>query len=270
MNQTNSSPFPLRHWTPYEQTQLARHGFSQLQVAETDQRPVEYFTERVEFAGWEFKVTPAVLIPRVETEELIPLVWSDIREYFFGGSDLTIVDVATGSGAIGLTLWRLLAESHQQLVNPKICLTDISAAALAVTQENWQALAAKYRNELVQLAPPQFLNSDLLTLWPKDQPIHCLIANLPYIPTARLATLDPSVRDFEPHLALDGGPDGLVLVDQLLDQAQTLLAPNGVIWLEIDETHTLAQLTALRPEYSYQFFTDTLDKSRFVRAILKV
>ena len=142
------------------------------------------------------------------------------------------------------------------------------AAALAMAQKNWQKFEAKFASLPEKLPAPQFLTSDLLANWPIDQSIDLLIANLPYIPKERLAMLDSSVRDFEPLLALDGGADGLRLVDRLLNQAKSRLVPDGVIWLEVDETHTPEQLQALRPEYHYEFFSDSFGKARFMRATL--
>jgi release factor glutamine methyltransferase len=246
-----------RHWSPYEKTQLARAGLSHLLETVSDNTPVEYLTNEVSFDGWQAHVTPAVLIPRVETEELVELIFQSLKKTLLTSTQpLTIVDVGTGSGVIGLSLWRRAQGLPEVTGKTAFHLLDISPTALTIVKENSSRLTA-------QVA---ILESDLLSAWPRQTKIDFLIANLPYIPSARIATLPLAVKDFEPNLALDGGSTGMSLITELLEQALPVVTSQAEIWLEIDETHTLTQLEQTRPEYRYQLFQDSFGKNRFVKA----
>lgn len=170
--------------------------------------PVAYLTGRQAFRRLDLVVSPAVLIPRPETELLVDLAL-DCRP-----DPPRVVDVGTGSGAIALALateapgWQVIA-------------TDCSASALAVARRN-RALAG---------LPVALVLADLLS--GVCGPFGLIVANLPYIATADLPTLPREVRDWEPHLALDGGPDGLRLIARLIEQARTRLAPGGTLLCEI-------------------------------------
>ncbi len=173
--------------------------------------PLPYILGEWEFFGRPFFVTPAVLIPRPETELLIEAALEWLQEH----PDLRkAVDVGTGSGAIAVTL---AAEAP----HITIVATDRSRAALQVARRNAQRHHVAQRIRWVQ--------SDLLSAL--TGPWHLLCANLPYVPTPELTRL-PVVR-FEPRLALDGGPDGLRLIRRLLDQARRQMASPGALLLEI-------------------------------------
>jgi methylase of polypeptide subunit release factors len=124
--------------------------------------------------------------------------------------------------------------------------------------------------ESVNLPYPLLNIGDLLVSWPEAQKIDLILANLPYIPSSNLKLLPNSVADFEPRLALNGGPDGLRLIDKLLQQAKNLLSKDGQIMLEVDESHTLTQFSQIRPEYNFSANTDCFGKFRFVVAKLKL
>jgi release factor glutamine methyltransferase len=172
--------------------------------------PVAYILGRRAFYDRDFLVTPAVLIPRPETELLLEqtLEWSKDRA-------LTAVDVGTGSGALAVTL---------AAKRPKIAVhaVDISAAALVVARQN----AERY------LAPVIFYEGDLLKpLIEQGIKVDLVLANLPYIASDELPDL--AVSRYEPRLALDGGADGLVLIRRLLGQIPQVARPGALILLEI-------------------------------------
>ena len=186
--------------------------------------PIPYLVGRAPFFHLDFVVTPAVLIPRPETEQLVELAADWARERPF----CHIVDVGTGSGCIPVTLVRHLPQAV-------IEATDISAAALEIAQQNAQ-----------QHAPDriQFHQGHLLD--PIIQPVDLLIANLPYVTDDEWTMLDDGVKWYEPAAALKGGADGLDLIRQLLQQAVTQLNPGAAIFLEIGwrqgtAVHNLAQ-----------------------------
>jgi len=260
---TNTNP--KRFWTPYELNQLSRSNLQELTQTVVDEIPVEYLTGQVDFCGWTLRVSPAVLIPRIETEQIIDLALETLKE--LSQKQLQIVDVGCGSGAIGLSLWRQIILNHPQL-RVDLSLYEISLAAIEITNKNLELLTSELSQKLPE-SIPQITQSDLLAQWPKTKKIDLIIANLPYIPSQNLKNLPESVANFEPRLALDGGLDGLRLVDKLLLQAKDLLTVAGVIWLELDETHNLTQLSKIRPEFSYQGVSDCFNKFRFVKAQLK-
>ena len=178
--------------------------------------PVAYIAGRRGFhaLGLDLSVDRRVLIPRPETEHLVDWLLEGLP---FAPSPVAVLDVGTGSGAIALAI------KHARR-DVQVTACDRSDDALAVARENAGRLALEL----------QFARSDLLAgLDPPEFGWHAIAANLPYIPTGDLAGLQPEVRQFEPRLALDGGPDGLDLVRRLISDSPALLAPGGRLLLEI-------------------------------------
>jgi release factor glutamine methyltransferase len=170
--------------------------------------PLPYLTGRVEFYGLEFEVTPEVLIPRPETETLVDLA--------LARRPATIVDVGTGSGCIAVAL-------AVHLPQTTVCAIDLSPAALAVAGRNAERHGVADRVQLMV--------GDVLS--PRPGPADLIASNPPYISAGDCASLPVSIRDHEPRLALDGGPDGLATVQQLLAQAPAVLNARGAILIEI-------------------------------------
>ena len=177
--------------------------------------PLAYVLGQREFYGISVMVTPAVLIPRPETEGLVEHALF-MALMGMESTDLTIADVGTGSGAIAINL-------AIHLPAAKIFAVDLTDEVLDVASYNIRAHGVADR---VSLAI-----GDLLDAVP--EPVDLIVANLPYIPTDRMLTLQPEVQK-EPALALDGGPDGLDLVRRLLTQAEDKLKDHGIILLELD------------------------------------
>jgi len=161
--------------------------------------PLPYLTGRLEFYGLEFEVTPEVLIPRPETETLVELA--------LARRPRSAVDVGTGSGCIAVSLAVHLPEAT-------IYATEISPVALAVARRNAERHGVAERVRL--------LAGDLLS--PCPGPVDLIVSNPPYVSTGERASLPASVREYEPSLALNGGPDGLDVVRRLLAQAPAVLA----------------------------------------------
>ena len=212
-----------RQLTPYEKTHLQRFGKNNINIADFSEMPVEHITGKVEFCGQVFEVDQNVLIPRVESEKLINLALEKITS----GKNLVVADVGCGSGAIGISLW---LKFKKLKINVEMYLSDISKKALMIAQKNVKKLIGK-TSEI------KIIKSDLLENYPKKIKFDLIVANLPYIPSERIKILDKSVREYEPHLALDGGRDGLKYIKKLIDQAKNRLNPKGIILLEVDYTH---------------------------------
>lgn len=171
--------------------------------------PAHYIVGRCPFWNREFSVTPAVLIPRPETELIVERV---LRLDLPAGA--RVLDVGTGSGCLAVTLacerpgWRVFA-------------TDRSPAALGVARRNARALGAQVRFVCADLAGPLAARFALV------------VANLPYIPSAECATLQREIREHEPMAALIGGEHGDELVLALIAQLPAVLATGGVAALEL-------------------------------------
>jgi release factor glutamine methyltransferase len=177
--------------------------------------PIQYITGEQEFYSLALHVSPAVLIPRPETEVLVEAVLSE----FDSGSQLEILDVGTGSGAIAIAL-----ACH--LPNAQVTATDISSAALAVASAN----AARHHVS----SRIRFVEADLLdALGTSEASFDAIVSNPPYVPAADRASLHPQVRGFEPASALFAGPDGLEVYRRLIPQARAALSPGGLLALEI-------------------------------------
>jgi release factor glutamine methyltransferase len=260
--------------TPYEQTQLARHGIRNQELANDPDAPVEYITEKCEASGYVFTVTPDTLIPRIETEKLIELSLGTLRKIVEQSSDtqqVRILDIGTGSGFVGITIARKLADQYPNH-NIQLILSDISAKALSVAHLNATVLLQE--SDTKSKIDCKVIKSDLMQNIPL-QPFHTITANLPYIPSGRIENLDASVKDFEPINALDGGKDGLELILKLLQQIPGYLETNGSVWLEVDHTHTEELFeSALKThridatKYTFSFLSDEFGKNRFVECRL--
>lgn len=191
-----------------------REAFFSLLRRRLDREPLAYLLGRREFYGLDLEITPAVAVPRPETELLVDTALEWLRGST--GAPALAVDVGTGSGAIALAL---AAHGPPGL---RLVATDLSARALAVARRNALRLGLAGR--------VQFVLADLLA------PFRCrfglVVANLPYVPTAELEAAPPEVRR-EPRMALDGGPDGLRVIARLLEQAPCRLAEGGLLLLEI-------------------------------------
>lgn len=231
-----------------------RSRFEELIERRRRHEPVAYLVGSRSFFGLDFLITPQVLVPRPETELLVEhailaiesLVTRSAQAYsdawlvgnrppgtnghgpgryppyaqFFRppsvDSGVLMADIGTGSGAIAVSV----AHNHPRVM---VYATDISSDALAVAQTN--AVRTQVADRM------QFLHGSLLS--PLPQPVDIITANLPYVPSSVIPTLAPDVAQYEPRLALDGGPDGTLLIQQLLSQAPAYLRPGGALLLEI-------------------------------------
>jgi release factor glutamine methyltransferase len=206
--------------------------------------PVQYLTGKQEFWGLEFEVTPAVLIPRPETEHVMEVALARLGErglkiHMDTGAPrekLRVADVGTGSGCLAVALaW--------ELPHAEVFATDISAPALEVARRN----AA--RHGLAERI--HFLQCDLLTglesneaksvgarhavpaSSQRESQFDLIVSNPPYIASNAASQLQREIRDHEPHAALFGGPTGVEIYQRLIDQARGLLRDRGILVLEL-------------------------------------
>jgi release factor glutamine methyltransferase len=219
-----------RKLSVYERNQLLKYSLKETDLLTKGNLPVEYLTGFVNFAGLDLRVSQNVLIPRVETEELADLIIEFIKKY---DKPLRYLEVGVGSGAISAAVFSAL-QKESELQLKQALLTDVSSQALELAKQNLNTFLGEQVLQRVV-----FLQSDLLASI-KPQVFEVIVANLPYIPSGEITKLDTSVKDFEPHLALDGGQTGFELIAKLLEQVVDgkYLAPAGRIFLEVHESHT--------------------------------
>ena len=176
--------------------------------------PIQYILGTQEFYGLELKVSPAVLIPRPETETLVEAVLARLPH----DSPLRIVDIGTGSGAIAIALAVALPRAH-------VTALDLSPAALDVACENaaTHGVAGRVR----------FFDSDLLAAVAGEASFDAILSNPPYIPQGDAPTLHAQVREFEPAMALFAGVEGLDIYARLIPESAQSLRTGGLLALEI-------------------------------------
>ncbi len=201
------------------------------------------------FYGYKMKVNSDVLIPRPETEELVSYILAELDETFPQQEVIDVVDVGTGSGAIAIALAK---------EEPRICAlaTDISEAAVVVAKENAQANDAKV----------EFLVGNMLDpLIQQGKKVDILISNPPYIPQEE--ELEVSVKDFEPHVALFGGDDGLMFYRQIFEKCHLVLKDRGFLAFEMgwNQGENLTQLAqSIHPHLEPRIIKDMNGKGRML------
>ncbi len=189
-------------------------------------QPLPYVLGRWDFFGLEFAVTPEVLIPRPETELLVERALAWLGERRTAKREPRALDVGTGSGCIAVALAVNAAEL-------RLTATDISPQALAVARRNAERHLVAGRIT--------FIEANLVPGPTLPTPFDLIVANLPYIPSKTLHGLPIYGR--EPSLALDGGADGMALIRGLISQAPDLLAPGGLLLMEIEASEGPAALS---------------------------
>jgi release factor glutamine methyltransferase len=207
--------------------------------------PLPYLTGRQEFFGLSFEVSPAVLIPRPETELLVETALRWLRSHPAANS---AVDVGTGSGCIAVSLAVNAPTLH-------IVATDISAEALAIAQHNAQIHHVEDRIT--------FQKADLIS--PELGRFDLMCANLPYVPTSKIAKVNS--LPYEPALALDGGPDGLALIKRCLAYAPAHIRAPGMLLFEIEASTGNAAIALARkafPQAKVTLLPDLAGKERLL------
>ena len=195
-----------------KQVEAMRRGLKRLSTGE----PVQYITGNVEFMGLEFKTDKRALIPRPETELLVQEVisckgsWSDFEP-------CVVLDIGTGTGCIAISL-------AVSVPGPTYIGVDVSEDAIALSKENAAA---------IETNSPVHFHCGTLDELLEPQTVSLVVTNPPYIKTAEWEKLPIHIREHEPRLALDGGPSGLAVIEEIVHDASVLLRPGGHIFLEI-------------------------------------
>src|ERR1700735_5135289 len=204
--------------------------------------PTQYLTGKQEFWGLEFEVTPAVLIPRPETEHVMEIALARLGErglkiHLDSGAPrepLHLADIGTGSGCLAIAL-------AYELPHTKIIATDISAEALEVARRNAIRNTTPPHNVAGRL---QFVEADLLPQGIRSPFFDLIVSNPPYIADSEAASLDREVRDHEPHSALFAAPTGLEVYERLFAEARIQLRNRGILVVELGH-NSASQVQAL-------------------------
>lgn len=203
---------------PMQEQELATYRELVRRAAEHE--PIAYLTGQAHFFDLELDIVAPVLIPRPDTETLVENVLRFVK-HTPGFESPRIADLCTGSGCIALALAKHIPLAH-------VAAVDLDPKAIALAKQNVQRLGLAERVAVLQgdLFEP-------LSQLVDPGPFHLIVSNPPYIPSAEIARLDRNVRDFESHLALDGGTDGLDYHRRLLAGAADRLVPAGRLYMEI-------------------------------------
>lgn len=210
-----------------------KETFQNLIARRIKEEPVSYIIGKKEFWSLTFKVTQAVMIPRPETETLV----EEALKIFSPQSSPSIVDLGTGSGAISIAL-------ATELPQASIIAIDISPEALSIAKEN--AFSHGVRSI-------RFIEGNLFEpLEGERTPFDLIISNPPYIPTNEIPHLPPGIRDYEPAVAFDGGPDGLEFYRKIIREAHHYLNPGGFLLLEVGkgQGHDVARIMVETRKFS--------------------
>ncbi len=212
--------------------------------------PLAYILGEWEFHGLQLYVNENVLIPRDDTCAVADLA---IKKALFLNQNPRILDLCTGSGCIGLAV-------ASRVHDARVTLADISKEALAVAKRNIQrnhltGKVACYQVDALQKAPAFLGKYDLI------------VSNPPYITTAEMETLDKSVKDFEPHLALHGGDDGLVFYRAIAENFKEALNPGGFLCFEFGENQG-DDICAILENNGYTVLERTRDYNDTERAVV--
>ena len=217
-------------------------SYTELLTRRLNGEPLQYIEEYIPFYSIQINVDQRCLIPRPETEFLIELIKnkSDIPK--------KILDVGTGTGCIALMLKKLYPEST-------VDACDISFEALDLAKEN-----SEINNLEINL-----FQSDLLSDI-EEVDYDVIIANLPYIPTETLSSLESEVVDYEPLVALDGGVDGLLYINRLIKEIEEKDITNLTLFLEVDTSHATTILNNLSHWKQVELDKDLVERDRYIIA----
>ena len=212
--------------------------------------PIQYILDDAYFYGIHFHVTPATLIPRPETEQLIDLI---VKRHT--ASDLSVLDVGTGSGCIAIALARSLRFASVSAI-------DISPDAIAVAERNARELKAKVR----------FAVADILTAVPHKEQYDIIVSNPPYICNSERSGMDANVLEYEPDTALFVPDDDALLFYRSISRyASKALRQGGALYFEINPIY-VSEMKDMLIEigfYSVEIREDQFGKQRFIKTTRK-
>ena len=217
-------------------------SYTELLTRRLNGEPLQYIEEYIPFYSIQINVDQRCLIPRPETEFLIELIKNK------SDNPKKILDVGTGTGCIALMLKKLYPEST-------VDACDISLEALDLAKEN-----SEINNLEINLFQSDLLNDV------EEVDYDVIVANLPYIPTKTLSSLESEVVDYEPLSALDGGIDGLLYINRLINEIEEKDIRSLTLFLEIDTSHATTILNNLSHWKQVELEKDLVERDRYIIA----
>lgn len=241
---------------PRELTDDELHEIEEIVLRRMSGEPLQYILGETEFMGMVFKVNELVLIPRQDTETLVEAVVEKIKELSekSGGKRIRVLDIGTGSGCIGISIAKLCPGAE-------VTLLDYSDSILGVAKEN----------AVLNGVAVNTVRCDILEEIPEGE-YDVVVSNPPYIETDTIFSLDNIVSSYEPVEALDGGFDGLMFYQRIIEEvAKEIMAENSIIAFEIgyNQGEEVADLLREEDFSAVKIIQDTCDKDRVVMAKLK-
>ena len=217
-------------------------SYTELLTRRLNGEPLQYIEEYIPFYSIQINVDQRCLIPRPETEFLIELIKNK------SDNPKKILDVGTGTGCIALMLKKLYPEST-------VDACDISLESLDLAKEN-----SEINNLEINLFQSDLLNDV------EEVDYDVIVANLPYIPTETLSSLESEVVDYEPLVALDGGVDGLLYINRLIKEIEEKDIRNLTLFLEVDTSHATTILNNLSHWKQVELEKDLVERDRYIIA----
>ncbi|MCB9790629.1 peptide chain release factor N(5)-glutamine methyltransferase [Candidatus Nomurabacteria bacterium] len=221
-------------------------------------KPWEYIRGWTIFDGNKIKVSKDTLIPRVETEDLVEAAEAAILDLLQRYQEkISIIDLGTGSGAVIISLYKRLLV---QRIRVKFLASDVSISVLDVVRAN-------ISENLIKPEAIELIQSDLLADLKFQHKTVFIVANLPYIPVTEMSDLEPSVKEYEPRLALDGGEDGINIYKRLFDQLKEQSKKHSFSGIIETHSRSINQLAEyVRQSYSsVQILPDRFNRPRFIK-----
>lgn len=249
----SQSDFTLR---PRDITDDELTAIEEIVLRRTAGEPLQYILGETEFMGMTFRVNDLVLIPRQDTETLVETAVEKINEMaeHSDGRKLRVLDIGTGSGCVGISIAKLCPDTE-------VTLLDYSDAILAVAAENAELNGAKVKT----------LRCDILEEIPEGE-YDVIVSNPPYIETDTIFSLDNIVSSYEPVEALDGGFDGLMFYQRIIEEvAKEIMSENSFIAFEIgyNQGEEVSELLRGEDFSGVRVIRDACDNDRVVTARLK-
>lgn len=209
--------------------------------------PVAYLVGRKEFFGLELIVSPAVLIPRPDTEHVVLTALDILKKH----ASPRVLDLGTGSGCIPIAI-------AKSMPTAKLTAVDVSADALSVARQNAE------RHKVADRI--RFVEGDLFAELSEEK-FDVITSNPPYIAREEMASLPVGVKNYEPHLALEGGPGGFAVFDRIVASAARHLAPGGWLVLEIGSPQEFAARKKLEARPEFELALTIFDSSKHPRVL---
>jgi release factor glutamine methyltransferase len=234
-----------------EPSETVRSAFRELVRRRAEGEPVAYLVGHREFYSLSFRVGPAVLVPRPETELLVLTLLDLVKAS--GNAEPQIADVGTGSGAIAVSVAKYLAQA-------RLAAIDSSAEALAVARQNAADHGVAERIE--------FLQGDLLGPLAPGRELDFVASNPPYVSEAEWESLPPDVKKYEPRTALVAGPLGTEVIARLIPQAAERLRPGGHLLMEISPMIHEAVGKLIEAEPRWELQPTVKDLARHARVVV--